>query len=135
MRLPRGVTGFARRGKKDPPLPATDVRAFRGHCHAAARAAGATVRGFEPAYHFTNKYAACLLDVPPGPHEVAVLLHAHFPYVAFAAPPLGLGLAFVDAPALVEAFRSFGVYDVLDRLAAETPLTADAVADLHKWER
>lgn len=35
--LARGITGFS--AQSDPPLPLTDVRAFRGHCHAPLAAA------------------------------------------------------------------------------------------------
>jgi hypothetical protein len=134
LKLPRGVTGF-RSGVRAPPLPATDVRAFRGHCYAAARAAGGFVLGFEDPYRHTNNFAAGLLGLGDGP--VAVLLNAHFPLVGFAHPPAvgELELRFADAPALVEAFRGFDGYRVLDRAVLEGPLTPDVVADLDKGER
>jgi hypothetical protein len=134
LRLPRGVTGF-RSSMKAPPLPESDVRAFRGHCYAAARAIGGTVLSFEDPYRHTNNFAASVLRHPHG--EVAVLLNAHFPFVGFAVPTavVDLELRFVDSPDLVEVFRGFGVYEVLDRNALEQPLTVEAVADLHKGER
>jgi len=111
------------------------MRAFRGHCYAAARAVGGAVLGFEDPYRHTNNFAAGILRLGDGP--VAVLLNAHFPLVGFAHPPAvgELELRFVDAAALVEAFRGFGGYQVLDRAALEQRLTPDAVADLDKGER
>jgi hypothetical protein len=128
------VTGF-RSGVRAPPLPETDVRAFRGHCFAAARAAGGSVLGFEAPYQHTNNFAAGILLLGDGP--VAVLLNAHFPLVGFAHPPAvgELELRFVDAPTLVAAFRGFGGYQVLDWAVLEQRLTPEAVADLGNGER
>jgi len=129
MKLPKGVTGF-RRSMRAPPLPETDVRAFRSHCYAAARAAGGVVLGFEEPYRYANNFAACTIRLPSGP--VAVLLNAHFPLLGLALPPADgeIELRFADAPALAAAFREFGGYEVLDRTVLEGPLTDEAAADL-----
>jgi hypothetical protein len=133
VKLPQGVTGF-RSGKHALSVQETDLRTFRGHCYSAARALAGTVLGFAAPYSYSNNFAVGSLDVKPVP--VAILLNAHFPLIGFAEPPaIGeLALRFVDTPALVEMFRSFGVYQVLDRAALEQPLTPEAVAELAKAE-
>jgi hypothetical protein len=130
------VTGIRFRSRKDPPLPETDVRAFRGHCYAAARALSGTVRAVELPYSAnTNNHAIGTLDWKAGP--VSVLLNAHFPLIGFAEPVVAgeLSIRFVDSPALAEVFRGFGVYEVLGREALEQPVTREAVAELAKAER
>lgn len=112
MVLPGGVTGFGDRG--DEPLAVTDVRAFRGHCHKAARQAGGLVVsvGHPNPDGLCRNFAVAVLALPAG--ELAAVLNAHHPLVAFADPPADgeMALRFRDCPDLAAAFNSFGVYRV-----------------------
>src|SRR6185369_4579517 len=84
VELPRGITGF--RHVDDPPLPVNDFAAFRGHCHAAARALGGRVRSVKaPVPGVDANFARAVLELPGG--SIAILLNAHFPVIAFADPP------------------------------------------------
>jgi len=134
MELPRGITGF--RHVNDPPLPACDFRAFRGHCFAAARVLGGRVRAVEaPMQRVSTNFARAVLELPDGP--LVVLLNAHFPVVAFAelAAEGEVQPRFVDAPGLAELFREFGCYEVLATSELHQPVTAAACRELAPTER
>jgi hypothetical protein len=133
--LPAGITGFYDRG--DEPLTVTDLPTFRGHCHEAARRAGGRVVSVINPYPagLCRNFAVGTLALPGG--AVAVLFNAHHPVIAFADPP-GEGevvLRFRDCPELAEAFRSFGVYEVVPAAELEQPVTADALRELSEVER
>lgn len=134
MVLPGGIAGFWSRG--DEPLPMTDMRAFRGHCHEAARRAGGRVVSVTHPNPdgLRRNFAVATLTLPAG--EVAVVLNAHQPLVAFADPPAGgeMGLRFRDCPVLATAFESFGVYRVASVAELEQPPTPDALAELSAIE-
>jgi hypothetical protein len=134
VELPRGITGF--RHADDPPLPVCDFRVFRGHCFAVARDLGGRFRSVEAPYpRGPANFALAVLDLPTG--RVAVVLNAHFPVVAFAEP-LADGetrLRYVDAPALAERFRGFGMYEVATVAELTHPLTAEACQQLASVER
>jgi hypothetical protein len=133
MILRRGITGF--RHVDDEPLPVTDSPAFHGHCHEIARrvegklvAGGASLNGVE------RNFIYQMLAIPAG--QVAVLLNAHYPVIAFAHP-LNAGevsLHFMDSGALAEAFRFFGVYEVLGLAELEAPLHQEAFGELSAAE-
>ena len=135
MLLPRGVTGFW--GHREQAPTATDGAAFRGHCHEAARRAGGRVLAVTRSDSGgpVRNFAVGLLSLPAG--EVAVVLNAHHPLVAFADPPTpGEGaLRFRDCPLLAEVFRSFGVYEVLAVAELERPPYPTALGALSKAER
>jgi hypothetical protein len=121
MELPRGITGF--RHVDDPPLPDCDLAAFRGHCHAVARALnGRVIRIETPVRGVESNFARAVLELPSG--RVAVLLNSHFPVVTFAEPPAegGATVRFIDEPGLAEVFRSFGVYEVVGVSELAAPL-------------
>ena len=134
MVLPGGITGFWDRG--DESLTVTDVRAFRGHCHDAARRAGGRVKSFvyPNPDGLCRNFAVGLIALPAG--DVAAALNAHHPVVAFADPPAvgEMALRFRDCPELAAAFRSFGVYRVASAAELEQPPTPSALAELSAIE-
>jgi hypothetical protein len=133
--LPGGVTGFWDRG--DEPLTVTDVRAFRGHCHDAARRAGGRVVSVTRPNPegLCRNFAVGVFALPAG--EVAAVLNAHHPLVAFADPPADgeTSLRFRDCPELAAALGSFGVYRVASAAELEQPPTPAALGDLSEVER
>jgi hypothetical protein len=133
MELPRGITGF--RHVDDPPLPVSDFAAFRGHCYAAARALGGRVRSVEaPVRGVEANFARAVLELPGG--TVAILLNAHFPVIAFADPLAenGAPVPFIDAPALADVFRGFGIYDVWTGSQLEAAAIPEACKQLARAE-
>ena len=135
MRLPRGITGFWESGE-DPP-PATDLRAFRGHCHAAAHCVGGRVHSvMEPnPGGVCRNFAVGVLVLTYD--AVAVVLNAHYPILAFADPPAegDVLLQFTDCPELADVFSAFDVYQVVSASEWEQPPTPTALRDLSPAER
>lgn len=133
MILPRGVTGFW--GRKTAPPPDTDVRAFRGHCHEAARLVDGKVVSFTGPYPVvTDNYAVAVLDAAAG--AVAVLVNAHHPIVAFADPD-GVTRSvfeFRDVPELADYFGGLGAYTVATAAGLNERPTADHLRDLSPVE-
>ncbi|MGW1270279.1 hypothetical protein [Streptomyces sp. NPDC002491] len=119
--LPRGATGF--RPPKDGPLPETDLRAFGGALHAAARAAGGTVGEVEKqAYPSTFHTASVVEGAGAGAGERIVLCHAHHPWIAFARMRRNwYGEEFAPPPTWADVFAHAG-FLVLDREQLTTPL-------------
>lgn len=135
MLLPGGITGFYDRDDK--PLRFTDSATFRRHCHEAARCVGGCVVSVNTpdTSDVTRNFAIGTLALAGA--EVAVLLNAHHPIVAFADPP-GEGedrLRFRDCPKLAEVFGSFGVYQVVPAAELDEALTPDSLAELSEIER
>lgn len=121
MELCRGITGF--RHVDDPPLPTCDLRAFRGHCHAAARALGGQVVAADmPVNRSGANFARTTLELLAGP--VAVLLNLYHPVIAFVEPTVenDLPLRFIDAPALAQQLREIGAYEILSAAEARKPI-------------
>ncbi|MEV0449201.1 hypothetical protein [Streptomyces sp. NPDC050600] len=79
LALPRGATGFF--VPKDGPVPETDLRAFRGALHAAARAVGGQVGEIQVQEYPVTFHTASVVDRT---RERVVLCHAHHPWIAFA---------------------------------------------------
>lgn len=133
--LPRGITGF--RAHSDAPLPLTDVRAFRGHCHAAAlHAGGQVVSVVAPNLDgVCRNFAVGVFSLPAG--EVVALLNAHHPLIAFADPFAddGIALRFRDCTVLAAAFESLGVYRIASAAELEAPPNPAAFAELSEVER
>jgi hypothetical protein len=133
VELPRGITGFGH--VDDPPLPVCDFYAFRGHCHTAARLVGAQVLTIEPpGRRVSTSFAQALLDFADS--SVAVLLNAHFPVIAFAAPLVeGETCArFCEAPLLAAVFRQFGLYEMPNVAELEAPMTLEVCRHLAPTE-
>ena len=130
MVFPRGITGFWGVGEQPP--SATDVRAFRGHCHEAARRLGGQVLSMEEPNH--RNFTVGTLATRAG--RVAVLLNAQYPIVGFADPPMSgeVLLRFRDGSALAEFFREFGVYEVLSASDLERRPTPDDLDGLSEAE-
>ena len=134
MKLPRGITGF--RASDAEPLPETDLRAFRGHCHEAARRVGGWVVSVEPPdAGRSHNFAIATLATPAG--DVAVLLNVRHPVIGFADPPAEgeARLRFRDFPELAEAFRGFGMYEVLGAAELGQAPTREQLRELSEVER
>lgn len=115
--LPRGATGFLR--PKDGPLPDTDLRAFRGALHTAARIAGGRVGEVEERAYPRTFHTASVLD---GTGETIILCHAHYPWVAFARERRDWYCEeFLPPPPWAHAFAHVG-FVVLDRERLTAPL-------------
>jgi hypothetical protein len=131
MELPHGVTGFWH--VRDSPLPRCDLRAFRGHCHKAARLLnGRVVETHDAVY---RSYARATLDLRDG--AVTVLLNSFVPIVAFAKPRHDVVVELIDHSDLANIFREFGIYEVPDMLeltARPTPeiCTHLSPAEMHQ---
>lgn len=134
MRLPRGATGFS--NYTDPPLPDTDVRAFRGACFAAAREATGRVLEYQPPadlYHtFHTTVIAQDWDIP----TIAVLCHVHLPLVAFAEPfeHRQIPTTFPEPPSWAHVFTPFG-FRVLSSAELNTPMDKTDTTALAELER
>ncbi|WP_051874467.1 hypothetical protein [Streptomyces exfoliatus] len=117
--LPRGATGFF--VAKDGPLPETDLRAFRGALHAAARAAEGRLGEVEVQEYPRTFHTASIADRTG---ETAVLCHAHHPWIAFARERRNWyaeGL-FLDPPSWASVFAAAG-FVVLSGERLATPLS------------
>jgi hypothetical protein len=117
------VTGIESRKEGSPSF--TDYQAFRGHCYAAAREAGWSVREvLAPRQAMACNHALAVL----ASHDstIAVALNGVFPLLSFATPPRDgqLGLDFADCPVLGAAFEQLG-YTVLPAAELALPLTRE----------
>ncbi|HZT80161.1 MAG TPA: hypothetical protein VFA26_08065 [Gemmataceae bacterium] len=130
VKLPRGITGFWAVGEQAP--PASDTRAFRGHCHEVARRLGGGVLSVEEPSH--RNFTVGTVATAAG--SVAVLLNARYPFIGFAEPPRKgeVFLQFRDSSALAEVLREFGVYEVLPASELERRPTPDDLGALSEAE-
>jgi hypothetical protein len=124
MELRRGITGI--QGRKDPPPepPLSNLKAFRSHCHAAAREVGArlgAVQGRSEALGACN-YAIARFEFSDS--TIAVLLNAVHPILAFARWPAEgqVAIEFVDCPKLAEVFQTLGGYETAASEELNQPL-------------
>jgi hypothetical protein len=132
MKLPRGITGF--RAHQDPPLPQSDFSRFKSDCYEIARSVGPLVSDVALPQATTNYgYAILAFD----DQRIAVLLNAHYPFIAFAQrfDPGQQPFAFVNHAALAPAFMALGVYTVLFLEELEVPVSAEACQDLSPAEQ
>jgi hypothetical protein len=121
--LPRGVTGIESRKEESPSF--ADFRAFRGHCYAAAREAGWSVREvLAPRQPIACNYALAVFTRHN--ETIAAVLNGVFPLLAFVLPPAEgqLEFDFVDCPALGAAFEQLG-YTVLPAVEVVRPLARE----------
>jgi hypothetical protein len=121
--LPRGVTGIERR-KEGAPSP-TDFQAFRGHCYAASRAGGWSVREvLGPRQPIACNYALAVFARRE--ETIAAALNGVFPLLAFAIPPAEgqVDLDFTDCPELGATFEQLG-YTVLPSAELARRLTRE----------
>jgi hypothetical protein len=133
VELPRGITGFRR--VDEPQLPTCNPRAFRSHCHTTARALrGRVLRPETPIQSIVTNFFRVTLELPGDP--VAVVLNRYYPIVAFVAPPSEheSRRRFVDAPALYDSFRGFGIYEVLTASEAQRPVAEEFCRSLSRTE-
>lgn len=127
MQLPKGITGFWEQA--DPPR--TDERAFRAVCHAVALTGQGQVESFDSVSgQVARNFSVATLSFSSS--RVAVLLHAHFPWIAFAEPLLDHSstISFIDWPAGVEQFRSCSEYTILTRQRLLEPVSKQDTSKL-----
>lgn len=133
MLLPRGVTGLE--GRYDGPPSYTDYRSFRGHCHAAAREAGWTVREvLAPHASVACNYGLAVFEFRQS--AIAALVNGVFPFLAFAAPPAEgqIKFEYTDCPVLGAAFTRLG-YTVLSAAELARPLLTEMWQELAPHEQ
>jgi hypothetical protein len=121
--LPRGVTGIESRREGAPSF--ADFRAFRGHCHAAAREAGWSVREvLAPRQPIACNSALAVFTRRD--ESIAAALNGVFPLLAFVVPPGEgqLDLDSADCPELGTAFEQLG-YTVLPAVELARPLARE----------
>ena len=121
MPLPRGITGF--RQNDELPLPATDFAAFRRHCFHVASSHRGRVRavvGENPNLAANFRWEVIDLETK----SIAVALNSHWPIIAFLELPSEIGerLQFINVPEIVDSFRNFMTYEILDATDAKRPL-------------
>lgn len=129
MELPRGITGF--RYFNDPPLPQSDLTLFRTHCFTSARSCGGTLcRCDANEVRVGGNFEMQVFDLSCG--QVAALLNAHYPILAFAnashrndAP-----FEFVDHPDLAMQFSTFNAYQILSAASLNEPVEEDSCRQL-----
>lgn len=132
MKLPRGITGV--RAHQDPPLPQSDFSRFKSDCYEIARSIGARVSDVALPQGTTNfGYAILAFD----DQRIAVLLNAHYPFIAFAQrfDPDKEPFAFVNHAALAPAFMALGAYTVLFPEELESPVSDEACKELSPAEQ
>ena len=118
-----GVSGFR--------TPVVTVSAFKAALYAAARADGSEVSDLREPGVTPSFFSARLRSVR---REVLVLCDPDTGLVAFARPPLAMGLEFVHGGAVAEAFAALG-WTCATPEFLERPLTAEEVAALSEAER
>jgi hypothetical protein len=137
MELRRGITGIQGRKDPSPAPPLSDLKAFRSHCHSAAREVGARLRTVQDRNEALGacNYAIARFELPDA--TVAVLLNAVHPVLAFAEWPAEGQLAFeyVDCPKLAEVFRTLGGYQIAASEELNQPLVREMCADLTMAEQ
>lgn len=134
MNLPKGITGFTR--YTDPPLPSTDEQVFRTVCHAVALALNGDVDYVEPVAKHREKNFS-IVTIATHDQHVSVLLHAHYPYLAFASPLSRdqNAISFVDWPAGSNEFRRRSDYTILTTQELATPFSQTDTSSLADAER
>ena len=133
MELPRGITGF--RNVSDPILQLNDVSAFNTNCFTAARAVNGKVVTLAARVASTaTNFTFALMELSLG--QIAVLINAHFPVIAFANPLFEncSRIRFTDVPELAMAFQDFGTYEVLSVAELSATLTPTLAKQLSSAE-
>lgn len=124
--LPKGITGF------DASNDGVPVERFVAACHAAARQVAGRVHQVRAAYEQgTLNFHEALMSLRDRPEMIRVLCNAHYPIVAFAAPPAYEGdarLEFVDCPELAEGLH--GEFSMIARQDACAGVADSGIAQL-----
>lgn len=121
MQLPRGITGF--RNNEELPLSRTDFATFRRHCFSVASLHRGRVRSVAaPTCNLPANFRWEVLDLEA--KSIAVALNSHWPIIAFVELPSEIGerLQFINVPEIVDSFRNFMTYEILDATDAKRPL-------------
>src|SRR5262245_9332645 len=97
MELQRGITGIQSTKDPMPVLASTDLKAFRSHCHEAARALGAKVPNIKNRWDGVGicNFAIARFDFSDS--NVAVLLNVIHPY-SHSPSTLLMGRLFSNSP-------------------------------------
>ena len=127
MQLPRGITGFCMSG--DPPLPATDIVAFKALAYAAARLLNASVVRCDTTPDPARSFHIITLQTRET--RYSLLGHTIHPVVAWT---LADAMRFIDMPALVECAHEFG-FQTYPAAFLDTPLDPAYLTNLAPVER
>ena len=137
MELQRGITGIQSTKDPMPVLASTDLKAFRSHCHEAARALGAKVPNIKNRWDGVGicNFAIARFDFSDS--NVAVLLNVIHPILAFAKYPAygETVFEFADCPKLAQLFRSFDSYNVSTSAELNQPLVREMWENLAPQEQ
>ncbi len=133
MILNRGITGFILSG--DPPLATTDERAFFSVCQTVALALNGNIESFEPPSKYREK-SFSIATLKLADQSLSIILHANFPYVAFAQPILRdqTSISFVDYPEAELEFQRFADYTILTAEELGTPVWQVDLSNLGEAE-
>jgi len=132
MQLRRGITGIYSNHGDPPVVPTTDVKAFRSHCHLAARAVGAKLQTIKDRYDGVGICNFAIAYFEFSDAIVAALLNVVHPVIAFAKCPVDGQVTFdyVDCPKLAEEFRCLGAYSIAGCAELNQPLVRELCEDL-----
>jgi hypothetical protein len=120
-----------------PESPRPDLKAFRSHCHTAARSVGAALLDIEDphdAFQMRNYAAAHFVS---SDRSISCLLNLIFPILAFVNFPNEGQIVFeyTDAPNLSKAFSDFGICTIPSAEELNRPLIQDMWTELAAAEQ
>ena len=138
MELPLGITG--QQGRKDPvpEPPFTDLKAFRSHCHHAARVNGATVQTIRDPYEGGSLSNYAVARIQFSDNVVLVLVNQVRPIIAFAKSPSvewQITFEYIDCPKLADAFLEVGEYTIAPGEVLNRPLLREMCENLAPREK
>ncbi len=141
MELPLGITG--QQGRKDPvpEPPLTDLKAFRAHCHHAARINCATVQTIRDPYECGSPSNYAVARIRFSDNNVVlvlVLVNQVRPIVAFAKAPSvewQITFEFIDCAKLADAFLEVAEYIIAASEELNRPLLREMCKDLAPREK
>ena len=137
MDLQRGITGILSRKDPMPVQACTDLKAFRSHCHDAARETGAKIQSIKDSYDGVGicSFAIALFEFSDS--TVAVLLNVIRPIIAFSKSPSEGQILFeyIDCSKLAEVFQAFGTYSISISHQLNQPLVRNICKNLAPAEQ
>lgn len=125
MNLPIGITGF--RSIKDKALPLMDSIQFKQLSHKFVRELDGELKEFIELFSHRNYYS---IEYVLRGESYFVLLHCHYPFVAFASAAEQIN--FLDVPVMSAKYKPY--YTVLTKHYLDTPLSSEHLSSLSKAE-
>lgn len=135
MRLPRGITGFHKAG--EPELPEVDKKLFKQLCYNIILKTGGLVTQWTEA-EYPNNYHLAQITTLHNHKDFFILLHQHFPFIAFASEIQHGEAIFIDVLEWKKYLSPY--YQVLDTETLNQPfdeeqssLSSDEIAEIRYW--